>query len=426
MYDSPAFIDIMEKLGQIAEDTDRKISSFYGNYVPLEKENLMRLLNRSMDPLISLSRMYSRRISNTRFINVIGRWNASVEEVRNKKTNYSQFVTKDGVKAAKAQLYSHQQERKFRDMDRMRLIMQRLGIDPESEPALKKVMMQTKLGSLKREKASLQVEQKNKEQEIQLISTQISDIIKKMEKYAEAADEAENLKEDEESYLDKLKQQRTEINDQLRRTSGSPDDRSRLKVKQLEVLKNIRTKTTEIQDMRRVINLNKGQIGRYNEEKTTKEDVKNGKNDAVKSIQTRIKEIDDEIVEIQKSLGDDSELNIDNIISPFLHQYKESLSFEDYAYLMTEGFFGGSSSRPRSNSAWIKEPNLRKIVLEFLYRLDEKLPVEDLSIKKSFLSRVGSKFTTPLEKLKLNTNEIIFFKKLKMAVQDSIRKVNSI
>jgi len=426
MYDSPAFIDIMEKLGQIAEDTDRKISSFYGNYVPLEKENLMRLLNRSMDPLISLSRMYSRRISNTRFINVIGRWNASVEEVRNKKTNYSQFVTKDGVKAAKAQLYSHQQERKFRDMDRMRLIMQRLGIDPESEPALKKVMMQTKLGSLKREKASLQVEQKNKEQEIQLISTQINDIIKKMEKYAEAADEAENLKEDEESYLDKLKQQRTEINDQLRRTSGSPDDRSRLKVKQLEVLKNIRTKTTKIQDMRRIINLNKGQIGRYNEEKTTKEDVKNGKNDAVKSIQTRIKEIDDEIVEIQKSLGDDLELDTNSLINPLLRQCQESLSFEDYAYLMTEGFFGGSSSRPRSNSAWIKEPNLRKIVLEFLYRLDEKLPVEDLSIKKSFLSRVGSKFTTPLEKLKLNTNEIIFFKKLKMAVQDSIRKVNSI
>ena len=151
MYDSPAFIDIMRKLGRIAEDTDRKISSFYED--DTKNENLMRLLNRSIDPLISLSRVYSRRISDTPFIDVIGRWNSSVAEARNKETNYSKFATDDGVKIARAQLSSHQKERKFRDMDRTRLIMQRLGIDPENDPSLKKVMMQTELGALKREKS---------------------------------------------------------------------------------------------------------------------------------------------------------------------------------------------------------------------------------------------------------------------------------
>ena len=189
---------------------------------------------------------------------------------------------------------------------------------------------------------------------------------------------------------------------------------------------NIREKQKAIRNLKKVIDYNAGLIGRDQETRSTKEGVKNRKEDAVNALQTRIEEIDDRIVELKKSLGDDSEIDIKTVLNPIFGRQQESLSFEDYAYLMTEGFFGGSSSRPRSNSAWIKEPNLRKIVLEFLRRLDEELPVEDSSIKKSFLSRVGSKFTTPLEKRKLDTNEIIFFKKLKRAVQDSIRIVNSI
>ena len=424
MYDSPAFTEIMGKLGRIAEDTDRKISSFYEDYTA--NENLMQLLNRSIDPLISLSRMYSRRISNTPLIDVIGRWNSSVAEVRDKETNYSKFVTDAGVKAAKAQLSSHQKERKFRDMDRTRLIMQRLGIDPESDPSMRKVMWQTELGSLKREKAS-QVEQKKKlEQEIQLISQQLIDIIKKMEEYAAAADGAGKVLDDEEADLEVLNQLKRRISRQLSRTKIPSEDYSRLEAEQLDVMGNIREKQKAIRNLKKVIDYNAGLIGRDQETRSTKEGVKNRKEDAVNALQTRIEEIDDRIVELKKSLGDDSEIDIKTVLNPIFGRQQESLSFEDYAYLMTEGFFGGSSSRPRSNSAWIKEPNLRKIVLEFLRRLDEELPVEDSSIKKSFLSRVGSKFTTPLEKRKLDTNEIIFFKKLKRAVQDSIRIVNSI
>jgi len=424
MYDSPAFIDIMGKLGRIAEDTDRKISSFYGDYT--KNESLMRLLNRSIDPLISLSRVYSRRISDTPFIDVIGRWNSSVAKVRNKETNYSRFATDSGVKFAKAQLSSLQKERKFRDMDRTRLIMQRLGIDPENDPSMKKVMMQTELGSLKREKASHLEQKKKLEQEIQLISTQISDIIDKMGDYARAADDAGELLDDDETALEVLNQRKKRIGRQLSRTAIDSEDYSRLEAEYLDVMGNIREKKKAIRNLKKVIDYNAGQIGRDQEIRSTQEGVKNRKKDAVNSIQTRIKEIDDRIAEIQKSLGDDSEIDVGTVLNPILSRQQESLSFEDYAYLMTEGFFGGSSSRARSNSAWIKEPNLRKIVLDFLHRLDEELPVEDFSIEKSFLSRVGSKFTTPLEKRKLNTNEIIFLKKLKRSVQDSIRIVNSI
>jgi len=424
MYDSPAFIDIMGKLGRIAEDTDRKISSFYEDYT--KNENLMRLLNRSIDPLISLSRVYSRRIPDTPFIDVIGRWNSSVAEARNKETNYSKLATDSGVKFAKAQLSSLQKERKFRDMDRMRMIMQRLGIDPENDPSLKKVMMQTELGALKREKASQLEQKKRLETEIQLISIQISDIIDKMGDYARAADDAGELLDDDETALEVLNQRKKRIGRQLSRTSISPEDYSRLEAEYLDVMGNIREKKKAIRNLKKVIDYNAGQIGRDQEIRSTQEGVKNRKKDAVNSIQTRIKEIDDRIAEIQKSLGDDSEIDIGTVLNPILGRQQESLSFEDYAYLMTEGFFGGSSSRARSNSAWIKEPNLRKIVLDFLHRLDEELPVEDFSIEKSFLSRVGSKFTTPLEKRKLNTNEIIFLKKLKRSVQDSIRIVNSI
>lgn len=424
MYDSPAFIDIMGKLGRIAEDTERKISSFYENYT--KNKTLMWLLNRSIDPLISLSRAYSRRISDTPFIDVIGRWNSSVAEARNKETNYSKFATDAGVKVARAQLSSHKMGRKFRDMDRTRLIMQRLGIDPGNEPSLKKVMMQTELGALKREKAS-QVEQKKKiEQEIQLISIQIIDIISKMEDYVTAADDVEKLLDDDETALQVLNQRKRKIGRQLSRTSISSEDYSRLEAEQLEVMGNIKEKKKAIRNLKKVIAYNAGQIGRDQEIRSTKEGVKDRKQDAVNAIQTRIKEIDDKIAEIQKSLGDDSEIDIETVLTPILSRQQESLSFEDYAYLMTEGFFGGSSSRLRSNSAWTKEPNLRKLVLEFLHRLDEELPVEDFSIEKSFLRRVGSKFTTPLEKRKLNTNEIIFFKKLKRSVQESIRIVDSI
>jgi len=424
MYDSPAFIDIMGKLGRIAEDTDRKISSFYGDYT--KNENLMRLLNRSIDPLISLSRAYSRRISDTPFIDVIGRWNSSVAEARNKETNYSKFATDAGVRAARAQLSSHQKERKFRDMDRTRLIMQRLGIDPENDPSLKKVMMQTELGTLKREKAS-QVEQKNTlERDIERISTLISDITKKLSNFAKAADAAGELRDNDETALQVLNQRKRRIGRQLNRTSISPEDYSRLEAEERKVMGEIREKEKSIKDLKRVSAYNEGQIGRYQEIKSTQEGVKNRKQDAVNAIQTRIDEIDDRIAELKKSLGDDSEIDIRTVLTPILSRQQESLSFEDYAYLMTEGFFGGSSSRPRSHSAWTKEPNLRKFVLEFLHRLDEELPVEDFSIEKSFLSRVGSKFTTPLEKRKLNTNEIIFLKKLKRSIQDSIRIVNSI
>lgn len=424
MYDSPAFIDIMGKLGRIAEDTDRKISSFYEGYT--KNENFMRLLNRSIDPLISLSRAYSRRISDTPFIDVIGRWNSSVAEARKKETNYSKLATDDGVRVARARLSSHQKGRKFRDMDRTRLIMQRLGIDPESDPSMRKVMMQTELGTLKREKASLLDQKKTHEQEIQQISTQITDINSSLSACSDAAGDAEQLLENNEKALLVLNQKKNIISRQLSRTSIDSEDYPRLEADQRDVMGNIRKMQKAIQDLKKVIGYNIGRIGTDQEAKLTKEGVKKRREDAVSSIQIRIKEIDERIAEIQTSLGDDSEIDLGAVFNSTLGRQEESLSFEDYAYLMTEGFFGGSSSRPRSNSAWIKEPNLRKIVLEFLHRLDEELPVEDFSIEKSFLSRVGSKFTTPLEKRKLNTNEIIFFKKLKRSVQDSIRIVNSI
>jgi hypothetical protein len=417
MYDSPAFIDIMGKLGRIAEDTDRKISSFYEGYT--KNENLMRLLNRSIDPLISLSRVYSRRISDTPFIDVIERWNSSVAEARKKETNYSKFATDDGVRVARAQLSSHQNERKFRDMDRTRLIMQRLGIDPESDPSLKKVTMSTELGALKRERAS-HVEQKKKlEQEIQLISKYLIDITERMRNFISSSNSTEELLDSTEADLDALTLQKKRIERSIKNNPAFESE-------WIDITGKIRDQKREIRDLKKIIKYKNGQITQDQQTLSVKGDVKKEKKDAVKAIQNRIKEIDNRIEEIQKSLGDDSEIDIGTVLNPTLSRQEESLSFEDYAYLMTEGFFGGSSSRPRSNSAWIKEPNLRKLVLEFLHRLDEELPVEDFSIEKSFLSRVGSKFTTPLEKRKLNTNEIIFFKKLKRSVQDSIRIVNSI
>lgn len=417
MYDSPAFIDIMGKLGRIAEDTDRKISSFYEGYT--KNENLMRLLNRSIDPLISLSRMYSRRISDTQFIDVIGRWNSSVAEARNKKTNYSKFATDARVNIAKARLSSHQNERKFRDMDRTRLIMQRLGIDPENDPSLKKVMMQTELGALKREKASYVEQKKKLEQEIQLISKYLIDITERMRNFISSSNSTEELLDSTEADLDALTLQKKRIERSIKNNPAWESE-------WIDITGKIRDQKREIRDLKKIIKYKNGQITQDQQILSVKGDVKNEKEEAVNAIQTRIKEIDKRIAELQNSLGDDSEIDLGAVLNPIIGKQQESLSFEDYAYLMTEGFFGGSSSRPRSNSAWIKEPNLRKIVLEFLHRLDEELPVEDFSIEKSFLSRVGSKFTTPLEKRKLNTNEIIFFKKLKRAVQDSIRIVNSI
>lgn len=417
MYDSPAFIDIMGKLGRIAEDTERKISSFYENYTKNEK--LMGLLNRSIDPLISLSRAYSRRISDTPFIDVIERWNSSVAEVRNKKTNYSQFATDAGVQSARAQLSSHQKERKFRDMDRTRLIMQRLGIDPENDPSLKKVMMQTELGTLKREKA-LQEEQKKKlEQDIELISKYLNDITERMRNFISSSNSIEELLDSTEADLDALTLQKKRIEKSIKNNPAVESE-------WIDITGKIRDQKKEIRDLKKIIKYKNGQITQDQQTLSVKGDVKKEKKEAVNAIQNRIKEIDNRIEEIEKSLGDDSEINIGTVLNPILSRQQESLSFEDYAYLMTEGFFGGSSSRPRSDSAWTKEPNLRKLVLEFLHRLDEELPVEDFSIEKSFLSRVGSKFTTPLEKRKLNTNEIIFLKKLKRSVQDSIRIVNSI
>lgn len=417
MYDSPAFIDIMGKLGRIAEDTDRKISSFYGDYT--KNESLMRLLNRSIDPLISLSRVYSRRISDTPFIDVIGRWNSSVAEARNKETNYSRFATDAGVRVARARLSSHQKERKFRDMDRTRLIMQRLGIDPENDPSMKKVMMQTELGALKREKATQEEQKKKLEQEIQLISKYLIDIIERMRNFISSSNSTEELLDSTEADLDALTLQKKRIERSIKNNPAWESE-------WIDITGKIRDQKREIRDLKKIIKYKNGQITQDQQTLSVKGDVKNEKEEAVNAIQTRIKEIDKRIAELQNSLGDDSEIYLRDVLKPIIGKHQESLSFEDYAYLMTEGFFGGSSSRPRSNSAWIKEPNLRKIVLEFLHRLDEELPVEDFSIEKSFLSRVGSKFTTPLEKRKLNTNEIIFLKKLKRSVQDSIRIVNSI
>ena len=269
-------------------------------------------------------------------------------------------------------------------------------------------------------KKASQVEQKQKfEQEIKLISKYLIDITERMRNFISSSNSTEELLDSTEADLDALTLQKKRIERSIKNTPAWESE-------WIDITGKIRDQKREIRDLKKIIKYKNGQITQDQQTLSVKGDVKKEKKDAVKAIQNRIKEIDERIAELQNSLGDDSEIDIGAVLHPILRSQKESLSFEDYAYLMTEGFFGGSSSRTRSNSAWIKEPNLRKIVLEFLHRLDEELPVEDFSIEKSFLSRVGSKFTTPLEKRKLNTNEIIFFKKLKRAVQDSIRIVNSI